>query len=383
MTKLYPLFTFFLFTLLSCKTASKAYEQGNYTDAINKSIKKLQKDPNDITAKDILKRSYEYAVSRHEERIRSLSNSSSETRFEQIFREYQSLQGLYENISRYPSVSNLIRPTNYSSYIDTYRDKAAEVHFERGLAWMEEGKKMAYREAYHSFRNALRFKPQDIAIKRKVEEAYDAALVKILVLPMDAFGNNYYYGNSSYRMRNFQDGMIRSLNNGSSSNDFIRFYSEGELRGSDTEPDEILEMRLGRITIGQPYDEKSTRQVTAEVVVKETVYKKDSIVQEKARVHAKITTTKRTLVSEADLFIATRDAKGRTLWSDVIRGEHRWYTEFATYTGDERALSDSDKKLLNRRDEDAPREDEITDNLLRQIESDLGQRLRSYYGRYR
>jgi hypothetical protein len=142
-------------------------------------------------------------------------------------------------------------------------------------------------------------------------------------------------------------------------------------------------MNLGRIRIGQPYDERSQRQVSKEVVVKEIIYKADSIVKQYGTVKATITRTKRTLLSEGELYLTLRDPKGRTLWNDRFNGQHRWQTEFATYNGDERALSESDKTLLNKNsNHNAPREEEIMGELYRQIQSDLAYRLRNYFSRF-
>jgi hypothetical protein len=141
-------------------------------------------------------------------------------------------------------------------------------------------------------------------------------------------------------------------------------------------------MRLGSFNIGRPYDESKTRTVTKEVVVKETVYSKDSVVKEYAKVQARITTTKRLLVSTSELYMDIRNPERLMLWSDNVRAEHRWAVEFATYTGDERALSESDKALLNKQQQTPPREEEIVDQLLHQLANNASQRVRSYYNRY-
>jgi hypothetical protein len=165
-------------------------------------------------------------------------------------------------------------------------------------------------------------------------------------------------------------------------NEFVRFYSEFDARSQDIEADQIMELNLSRITIGRPYDNTSTRESSKEVVIKEIVYKPDSVVKQYGTVKARITTTKRTLLSQGDLFITVRDTKGRIIWNDRFTGEHKWQTEFATYTGDERALTDSDRSLLNQKQYNPPSEDHIMEELLNQIESDLTYRLRHYYTRY-
>jgi hypothetical protein len=381
MKKLYTLVFLFLPFIFSCKSASKAYEQGDYVNAVERAIKKLQKNPADYEAKELLQRSYKFAAERHEDQIRILSNSSSERKWEQMLNEYNSLQRLYNLVRQTPSAASAVKAQDYSTYIETYKDKAAEVHYEKGLKWLEEETKHGYREAYHEFRTALHFKPDDFDLKKQMQEAFDAALVRVVLLPIDAMGGNYYYSNGSYQMRNFQDQLIRNLNY-HTNNSFVKFFSSWDARSSDYKPDEVLEMRLGRITIGQPYDQQQSRQVSKEVVTKEIVYKKDSVVKEYTKVYATINVINRTLVSGGDLYVTSRDERGRILWSDNFVGEHRWNTEFATFTGDERALSDNDKALINRRPNNPPRQEDIVEEILRQIESNLSQRLRNYYQRY-
>jgi hypothetical protein len=328
-----------------------------------------------------MKKSYKYAVEDREDQIRILANSSNETKYDQIFQQYDQLQNLYEKIRKYPTIAQFIKPTDYSSSVETYKDKAFVAHVEKADKWMRGEDRRSYREAYYEFRKALHYKPDDFDAKKKLEDAYDAAVVKVMVVPIDAANGNYYYSNSSYQVRNFQDALIRSLNyNGS--NEFVKYYTEWSTESKRIQPDEVIEMRMGRMNIGQPYDQNSTRQVSKEVVVKEKVYNKDSVVKEYAKVYANVTSTKRTLVSDVEMYVTAREPRGRILWSDNLRSEHQWKTEFATYTGDERALSESDKTLLNKKDFRTPNQDDITNDLMNKLQNDVVYRLRNYYNRY-
>ena len=379
MTKFYLFLLSASLFFIGCKTATKAYNKGDYADAIELGIKKLQKDPSDTETRDLVKSAYRYAVSLSESNIRNLSGSSGDNRYEAILREYSRLQDFYEIIHSSPVAASAINPTNYNDYVQTYRTKAAEVYLATADQLMEQGTKRAYREAYEAYTRALRY--QNTAdIKRKREEAYDLAMTKILVVPIQNYGGYSYH--TSYQLQQFQNDVMRTLAYNMNDN-FVRFYSEWDLRGKEVEPDQVLEMNLGRIRIGQPFDERSTREVSKQVVVKETVYKKDSVVKEYATVRANITTTRRTLLSEGDLYLTMRDPRGRVLWSDRFTGQHRWKTEFVSYTGDERALSESDRSQLNRNtNNNPPREEEIMSELYRQIQLDLSNRLRGYFARF-
>ena len=381
MTKLYPLLIACSVVLFySCKTASKSYKKGDYTEAIELGVKKLQKDQSDYETRDLIQQSYNYSVSQHEDEIRILSNSKNDNRFESIWVHYMELQHLYKTIQQYPAVARLIKTKDYSEYVTTYGDKAAEVHIEKAGRWMTEGTKISYREGYKEFNKALQFKPYDDELRRQRDTAYDLAITKVIISPIQSFGGGYSYS-SSRQMQDFQRDIIRTLSN-NMNNSFVKFYNEFDARNENIEADQVMDLNLSRISVGQPNDNKSSKEVSREVVIREIVYKPDSVVKQYGTVKAKIITTKRNLISQGDLNITLRDTRGRTIWNDHFTGEHKWETEFVSFTGDERALSEEDKKLVNQENITPPTEETITHELFRQIQNDLMQRLRNYYTRY-
>lgn len=397
MKKIYPLILLAAIVFSSCKSASKALEKGNYEDAVELAVKKLQKNGDDEDSRVILRDAYKRAVEMHEANIRSLSSSKSNDRYERIYHEYNRLQSLTETIRRSPEAMRAVYPTDYSSYVQTYREKAGEVYYERGLAWMQRGDKASFRKAYQELKTAYRYK-NDSDVKSKLDEAYEGAVVRVLLLTDNNSYNNglgagEYYGggygsgmnhNASYQIRNFQEDLVRNLRYQGGS-EFVQFISEWESRSNNIRPDEIIEMRLGRLDMGRFFDETNHRDVSKQVVTKTTVYKPDSVVNEYANVYARVTITRRNYISYGDLHIMARDGSGKHLWSDVIRAEHRFVTEFASYTGDQRALSDSDKSLINNSHNHSNnniRREDVFRELLRQLEQETSSRFRNYYSRY-
>ncbi len=387
MNKFYLLLLLPLLVFTACKTASKAYDKGDYNQAINLAVKKLQKDPGDGESIAIVKAAYKNASAIHQDKIRILSNGNDVDKYEKIYNEYQQLQRLYEIVRENPSLSRQVKAVDYSEHLTTYREKAADTWYEKGVTDMKEATKLGSRNAYYAFARAEKFRPQDREIQQLKVKAYEAAVVRVVVLPIDSYNSGYGnyggygYRNSSYQFRNFEQELVRNLKY-SFNNDFVKFYTEYEARSENLQPDETLEIRMGRLEIGRPYDQSHTRNVSKEVVVREIVYKPDSVVKQYGRVSAQVTTTRRTSVSSGELYVTSRDSKGRVLWSDLFRGEHRWQSEFATYRGDERALSPNDRALMNRYDSEMPREEEIYDEILREMQQDMNYRMRSYYNRY-
>jgi len=381
--KFYPLFILTaVFIFSGCKTASKLYEKGDYDQAVELAVKKLQKKPDDPELIRVLQSAYKYAVHEHEKKIRIYSDNSSELKYEWICNEYAALQKLYNAIYHSPRVYIIVKPTDYSSHLSAYREKAGDVYFERGLRWMEYGDKVSFRKAFYDFQKALDYKPGDFQILQVKQEAYENALTHVVVLPIADYRESYRFGSyNSYTSDNFGSALLRNLRY-HNHNQFVKFYSSGEARSKNIEPDQLMDIRFSSFHIGRTRDEKKVRDVSRQVIVKEIVYRPDSVVKEYATVHAKITTTQRSMLSEGNLQITIRDGNGRRLWSDNLNGSHRWVTEFSTFTGDERALSDSDKQLINRRAGDSPDEWQIMQHIFNEIQNNLYHRVRDYYSRY-
>src|SRR5206468_3803149 len=236
---------------------------------------------------------------------------------------------------------------------------------------------MSYREALKEYNIALRYHPDDIDLKTHRDYAYDKAITKVIVAPMHSF-TGYQY-TSSYQLSNFQNEIVRILAK-NMHNDFIRFYTEWDANTKKIIPDQVLELSFTRVTVGQPFDERDTKELSKQVVVKEVVYKKpDTVIKQYGTVYAKVVSVKRTLISQGDLYITVRDTKGGVIWDDKFTGENRWTTVFSNYTGDERALSDADRDLCKKGEGETPNENKIMADLMGKIQNDLCARLNNYY----
>ena len=380
MKKVYFLFLIAVGTwLASCKSASKLYQKGNYDEAVQVAVKKLQKDPNDPKLKSVVQDAYRYAVTDHENRIRNYSSMDNELKWERMYNEYSGLQNLYNAIFKAPSVYELVRPTDYSSDINANAAKASDVHYNRGVQLMNNNNKQSYKNAYREFKTAISFKPGDANIQQMVNQAYDAALTVVAIIPVNNYG--FQYASYNYQLQNFDKDIVRVLQY-NTGNEFVKFYSTWETQRLNIVPDEIVEMHFTQINIGRTRDNYSTKEVSKDVVVKEIVYKPDSVIKQYAKVKANITTTQRTMSSQGNLSINIRDNNGKWLWSDNIVGNSNWSTEFSSFTGDERALGDEDRQLLNKAQDTPPREEEVIKCIQETIYSEFVYRVRNYYSRY-
>ena len=362
--------------LFSCKTAQKLYERGRYDEAVELAARKLGKKPNDASTLAVLQDAYRFAVNDHEARIRTLSNSGSDLRWENMYAEYADLQRLYDAIRRSPAVFDIVQPTDYSSFMVTYQEEASNARVERGLELLDQGSKGSARQAYYEFQKALSLKPGDISIQQKMDEAYANAVTNVVLLPLSRYG--YQYSSYNYDFNNFNYNVLRYLNNNTHS-PFIRYYGANE---TAVRADNAVEMRFSDVNIGRYRDQRSTREVSKQVVSKEIVHKPDSVTREYITVKARITITTRTVQADGLLQASIKDLDNRRLWSDTYRGDYSWSATFASFTGDERALSEEDKRLVKQREQWPPSNDEIIRIIMSDIQNKAQCGISEYYNRF-
>jgi hypothetical protein len=257
-------------------------------------------------------------------------------------------------------------------------EEAGNVRYDRGLELLQDNNRDSYKQAYFEFQKALSLKPGDIAARQKMDEAYERAVINVIVLPLVQSG--FQHSSYNYGFVNFDNNLLRQLNN--NRNLFVRYYSPAEANGFNIRTDQIVEMRFSHIDVDRYRDQRTVRELSKQVVVKETVIRPDSIVREYATVKARITTTKRILRADGLLQVTARDYNNQWLWSDTYRGDYHWSAEFSSYTGDARALSDEDKKLLDCRESFPPSESEIARIIIDEVRNKAENGIRNYFNRF-
>ncbi|HET9826622.1 MAG TPA: hypothetical protein VFP87_14880, partial [Chitinophagaceae bacterium] len=80
--------------------------------------------------------------------------------------------------------------------------------------------------------------------------------------------------------------------------------------------------------------------------------------------------------------ISIRNRAGLNLLNDKVVGTNSWTTQFSTFTGDERALSDEDKQVLNKSKQNPPKEEETMKSIKDNVYGNFIARLRNFYSRY-
>lgn len=152
--------------ILSCKSAEKLLQQGNYDEAIDKSIKKIQKGNAKDDDKEVLNKAYKLANERDLSRIDFLLEESRPENWDEIYWRYYDLDVRQDKVQKVMPLTikgkKVKHPVvNYNSKIIEAKTNAAKYFYEEGRALMKENNKAAYREAYFNFSKVKEYRPSD------------------------------------------------------------------------------------------------------------------------------------------------------------------------------------------------------------------------------
>ncbi len=151
---LYIIFSVLILT--GCGSSKKQLVKGNYDAAIQKSAKKLMKNPNSEKDIEVLDRSYKLANERDLERLKYLKLEGKSESWDEIVQ-------LYERLKRRQQIVRPVLPlelngqtinysfTDYDREIIDAKHNAAKFFFAHGQKLMAANDKESYRQAYYEF----------------------------------------------------------------------------------------------------------------------------------------------------------------------------------------------------------------------------------------
>lgn len=280
-------------------------------------------------------------------------------------RQLEASQSITDAVLAFPPASAVIRnPVQFRDQISEAKQLAAEEYYNMGMDLLRHQNRRDAKQAIEVFNKANREVPNYRDLATQMRRAEDMATLYVIVNPVDynSFGWNYWGFQNDW----LQWEMINDLNRRSYKQ--TRFMSEQEARGRRITPERVVDMRFRRLMISNPYTERHTFQREKKIVTPDP-RGADSIKSSTKGgivVRATVTTTKRLINGDADLETRIYDVpSGRNILYDNFPGRYNWVFESATYTGDKRALTDDDLRLINNRFERYPTREEVGQQLIK------------------
>ncbi|MDR0737777.1 MAG: hypothetical protein LBF39_01745 [Prevotellaceae bacterium] len=367
--------------LTACKsTGQKALSKGDYYTACLQAIEKLRSSPNNAKAASALEQAYPLAIDyTQREAERLLASPSNPQRFLTIFNLYNQMNNIAVQLSRCPAGLQVIPHADYyTSQLESARNMAAEESYQIAENHLRLGTRQAAKDAYLQFQQANSIIPGYKDVTEKLQEAKWQATLKVVLEQVPVEGQ-YKISADFFQIKVFEyfSTSIR--------NEFIRVFSPEEAETHKLQPDQLIRLRFLDFTVGQLSESKNTREVRRDSVITGT-YKDtkgvDHIVY--GTVKAKLTTHTVKLSSGGILEASIISYASSTVLSQQrFPGTYVWSDAWASFNGDERALSQKERNMCKRTEHSpAPPPQELFVQFTVPIYANLTKFIQNYYRNY-
>ena len=327
--------------LVNCSSSKQALQRGDYFRATMDAISQLRSSPNSKKSQEVLVNAYSLAKSNSLRIINNATVGNIPDKYSVMADEYMTLNEMADAIFTCPKALELIpRPEQYSRELGEIRELAAEEAYNLGVRQLRLNTIPGAREAFRHFTKADTYVSGYRDVQNKIEEALYMALFKVIVkkpvTPQNfKLSADFFYNNLMAQMEQ----VTRS--------GFIRFYSEEEARNERlTKPDQYLVFEFADFVVGAMKESKNTTEIKRDSVLVGTTTVNGRSQNVYGTVKATYTTNRREVISQGTLSARIINAgNNRVEQNQNFPGKYVWYNEWASFNGDERALTDQQKRM--------------------------------------
>jgi hypothetical protein len=360
--------------LQACNTGKKALQEGNYSEAVLQSVQRLRENPDSKKSKETLDLAYPLAISTFKIEIEQLLKSQDPFKFSGVTDRYETMNRMADEIRHCPAALRIIRnPESFGEQLAAARLKAAPEAYDAGVILLNGASRSSAREAYYLFLNADKYVPGYKDVRQKIEQSKFDATLKVIVEQVPVPGR---YKISSEFFYN----QVYSLLDKTARQEFLAFYDPASARKLPY-VDEILMMEFDDFVVGSTYDKDIEKEYISRDSVKTgSATLNGQKVDVYDRVKAKLTTHRREVTSTGILVVQVVDAKtNKPKANQKFPGTYTWVTEWGSFNGDGRALTNEQLELCKRRPALPPPPQDLFLEFTKPIYEQLKGFLRNYY----
>lgn len=365
--------------LTNCSSPQSLYKKGNYYQAVVAAVKKLRSKPDNVPAQEVLSQAYPLA---QDIALRVISNKKTETsnpnRHYNIVEQYEELNSLANAIYHCPAALQAVRPHEYISELQAARQAGAAEFYQLGMNALRTHDVQQARQALDYFKKTQDFVPdyKDV-VQRNKEAVFYSTLRVVVQRPLT---NRSYQLSADF----FFDNLMAELKRRGSSR-LVEFYSEQDAKLANiTKPHQIITIDFLDFTVGNTRETNSQIDCTRDSVHVADAYDKEgNKIPAYATVKAKLRIYRLELLSQGILNVQIRDASSKQQQTQQkFAGQFVWTSEWATFSGDDRALDSNQKRLILREREIPPPPQDLFVEFTKPIFNQTVNFLTNYYSKY-
>ncbi len=358
-----------------CTTGKNALQKGDYDASVNKAVSRLQNSPKNTEAMQVLKTAYDLALQSHLRKIDEAKLSNDLFRWESIMYDYQKINQLADDINSCPACLTIVpSPSKYITELADSKYMAAGARYNSGLGYLRDNNRLAAKKAYYEFEKTLNLEPNYKDAKAKMEDAYWAAVTRVVVQPIIV--NSSLYRLSADYFQQQIDQFIGKY----ARNKFVLFYGEQQATEQKIVPDQVLSLNFDDFVVGQTYVKERVEKLKRDsVVIGETRERKPVY----GTVKATLSIFEKNISSSGLLDMSIMDWNTKKLVrQQKFPGTYVWRDSWASYKGDDRALSKQQLAMTKRREMLPPPPSTLFLEFTKPIYSQLVDDISYYYNNY-
>ncbi|MCX2494324.1 hypothetical protein OQX63_12625 [Pedobacter sp. PF22-3] len=358
-----------------CTTGKNALQKGDYDASVEKSVSRLQNSPKNSEAMQVLKMAYDLALKDHLRKIEEAKMSNDLFRWESVMYDYQKINQLADDINSCPACLVIIpKPSKYIRELADSKYNAAVARYNSGMGYMIENNRKAAKKAYYEFEKVINLQPDYKDVKAKMEDAYWAAVTKVVVQPILINSNTYKLSGDYFQQQ--IDQYIAKY----SRNKFVIFYGEAQATEQKIVPDQVLSLNFDDFVVGQTYVKERVEKLERDsIVIGETRDKKPVY----GKVKATLSIFEKNISSSGLLDMSITDWKTRKLvHQQKFPGTYVWRDSWASYKGDDRALTKQQLAITKRKEQLPPPPNALFLEFTKPIYNQLVDDISYYYNNY-
>ena len=359
--KKFLLFTVLLSVLVSCsgrKQIEKALHSGNYNQAIQDALKKLENNKDKKRKQDyvmLLEDAYAKANERDLLNIKHLKKDGNPEHYKTIYDLYLNLNARQEAVEAVlPLQINgrdiKIKLNDYTDAIVESREKVSDYMYDKGLDLLESDDKYTIRQAYDVFKYIERINPNYEDTRSLLEEAHERG-TEFVIVTIENQTNQIIPRRLEDDLLNFDTYGLNQFwivyhANSNSQIDYD-YAMQLQLKRINISPEELHEKQLLRekqIVDGWKYQLDDAGNVMKDSLGNDI--KIDNIVNVRAR-YFEFNQFKSTQVIANVVYVDLKT--NQVLDAFPIDSEFVFENRFATVRGDERALTNEDLNIVRNR----------------------------------
>ena len=345
------LFSFVLFFAVSCSTGRNAFKKGDYFRACFEAIERLRSNPDSKKSQQILIQAYPLAQKTAQREIENAQIANEADKFDVLAYQYDQINQLANSIFHCPKAYELIpHPTEYIAELSNAKQMAAEQSYNMGIAALKANNTIEQARIglqYLTKANQYVYGYKDVI--RKIEQAKYYATLRVIV--QKPYTSNKY----EYSAIFFYNNLLAEMNQ-NAKNRYVRFYSPEEAASENMrDPHQFIALNFEDFSIGNVRETNNTTDFKRDSVIVGTVTVNGKLYNTYNTVKAKLITCKKEIISNGTLSLRIIDAQNnRELQLKNFSGQYTWVTNWASFQGDDRALTSEQKKLCDQKPELPP-----------------------------